>query len=239
MIRIPVAVGSLREGPARLPAEEGRRIRTVLRLEPGAELELFDGAGRAARARLTRVAEVVDVEVLEVRDAPAAPPIAIAQALPKGDKLELVIQKATELGAAAIVPFASERAVVKLDAARAHARVERWRKIAVEAARQCGRADTPEVAELTDLEGVLARPGRRGLLYEGATEVRLGAFLDAAGEEPVTLIIGPEGGFAEGEVARARAAGAAIVGLGSRILRTETVALAALAVALHRRGELG
>lgn len=239
MIRIPVPAGSLQPGRSVLPPEESRRARAVLRLQPGDEVELFDGAGVAASAKIASVGEEVAVEVLEVRTAHAAPPIAIAQALPKGDKLELVIQKATELGAAAIVPFSSARAVVKLDADKASARVERWRKIAREAARQCGRADTPEVTELQDLAGVLARPGKKGLLYEGATDVRLGAFLDAAGSEPLTLLIGPEGGFADEEVARAREAGASIVGLGSRILRTETVALAALAVALHRRGELG
>ena len=117
--------------------------------------------------------------------------------------------------------------------------MERWRKIAIEAARQCGRADTPEIGELSDLRRILARPGKKALLYEGPGNLRLGAFLDAAGSEPVTLLIGPEGGFAEEEVAQARESGAAIVSLGSRILRTETVALAALAVALHRRGELG
>jgi 16S rRNA (uracil1498-N3)-methyltransferase len=237
--RIPVPAGSLRVGPYALPEEESRRIRDVLRLEPGAEVEHFDGAGVAARAKLTALGLQVQAEVLELRAPPKAPPLCIAQGLPKADKLELVIQKATELGAAEVVPFAAARSVVRLDAGKAHGRVERWRKIALEAARQCGRADALAVGELSSLDAVLERPGARGLLYEGATEVRLGAFLDAAGEQPVTLIVGPEGGFADEEVARAKEKGAALVGLGPRILRTETVALAALAVALHRRGELG
>ena len=239
MIRIPVPPGALRPGKLELPEAESRRARTVLRLEVGDAVELFDGAGLAAPARVSAMTDVVTVDVGPVREAGRAPPLCIAQALAKGEKMELVIQKATELGAAEIVPFASARAVVKLDAAKAHERVSRWRKIAQEAARQCGRADTPEIAELATLDAVLARPGACGLLYEGATDVRLGAFLDAAGDAPVTMLIGPEGGFTEDEVARSRAAGAAIVGLGARILRTETVALAALAIALHRRGELG
>jgi len=239
VIRIPVPKGSLRPGKLELSPDESRRVRTVLRLEVDDALELFDGAGLAAPARVAELGDVVTIDVGEIREAGRAPPLCIAQALAKGDKMELVIQKATELGAAEIVPFASARAVVKLDAAKAHERVARWRKIAQEAARQCGRADTPEIAELTDLDGVLKRPGAHGLLFEGATDLRLGAFLDSAGDAPVTLLIGPEGGFADDEVEQARKAGAAIVGLGSRILRTETVALAALAIALHRRGELG
>jgi 16S rRNA (uracil1498-N3)-methyltransferase len=239
VIRIPVPAGSLRPGRLNLPEEESRHARTVLRLQVGARVELFDGAGFAAEATVASLAEPIAVDVGEVREVGRAPPLCVAQALAKGDKLELVIQKATELGASEIVPFASERAVVKLDAAKARERAERWRKIAREASRQCGRADTPEVSEPVELAAVLARPGPRGLLFEGETDVRLGAFLDAAGDAPTTLIIGPEGGFTPGEVAQARAAGAAIVGLGSRILRTETVALAALAIALHRRGELG
>jgi len=239
VIRIPVPPGSLREGAMQLPEEEARRVRTVLRLEVGDAVELFDGEGALASGRISELRERVTVEVGEVRRREPAPPLFIAQALAKGDKLELVIQKATELGAAGLIPFDSARAVVKLDARKASERVARWRKIAVEAARQCGRADVPEISEPSDLARVLARPGAKGLLYEGATDVRLGAFLDSAGSAPVTLIIGPEGGFTEDEVAEARAAGAAIVGLGERILRTETVALAALAVALFKRGELG
>ncbi|MBS2026829.1 MAG: 16S rRNA (uracil(1498)-N(3))-methyltransferase [Deltaproteobacteria bacterium] len=231
--------GSLRQGTLALSADESRRARTVLRLEVGDSVELFDGQGFAAPARVAEMTDVVTLDVGPVREAGRAPPLCVAQALAKGDKMELVIQKATELGAAEIVPFASARAVVKLDAAKAHERVARWQKIAQEAARQCGRADTPAVAELSDLRAVLARPGARGLLFEGATDIRLGAFLDSAGDAPVTLLIGPEGGFSADEVEQARRAGAAIVGLGSRILRTETVALAALAIALHRRGELG
>jgi 16S rRNA (uracil1498-N3)-methyltransferase len=239
VIRLPVPAGTLQVGGLTLSAEESHRARTVLRLGVGDGLELFDGAGRSASAKVRSLGTQVEVEVLAVREAARAPSLTIAQALAKGDKLELVIQKATELGAAGIVPFTAARSVVRLESAKAHERVERWRKIAREAARQCGRADTPEVAELTDLASVLARPGKVGLLYEGATDLRLGAFLDAAQGAPVTLVIGPEGGFADEEILRARAAQVAIVGLGTRILRTETVALAALAIALHRAGELG
>jgi len=239
VIRIPVPAGSLAVGPLTLPDEEARRIRTVLRLEVGSALVLFDGAGVQAQATLVALGREAVVHVRAVEVAAPAPPIAIAQGLPKGDKLDWVIQKATELGACAVVPFAAERSVVRLSADKAQARRERWQKIALEAARQCGRADVPEVAPLARLSDVLARPGKVGLLYEGAVDVRLGGFLDAAGEAPVTLVIGPEGGFADAEVAQARASGAAVVGLGPRVLRTETVALAALAVALHRRGELG
>jgi 16S rRNA (uracil1498-N3)-methyltransferase len=240
VIRLPIPAGQLLGEVIELPAEEARRALRVLRLEAGAVVQLFDGAGMQADAVLEVDGERVRARlVAPAVKAVSAGVVHIAQALAKGDKMELVLQKATELGAASIVPFASMRAVVKLEGDRAADKVERWRKIATEAARQCGRADTPEVADVTTLAGVLARPGVHGLLYEGETDVRLGAFLDAAGDRPVTLLIGPEGGFDPKEVAQARAAGAAIVGLGPRILRTETVALAVLAIAMHRRGELG
>lgn len=239
MIRLPVPAGTLVAGELVLRGEEAHRVRDVLRLEVGAEVELFDGQGRVASARLEGFTPDPRLQVGAPREVPVAPPLCIAQGMPKGDKLEFVIQKATELGAAEVVPFDCMRAVVKLDGKKAAERQERWQRIAVEAARQCGRADVPQVGAVASLAHVLARPGAVGLLYEGETELRLGAFLDAAGERPVTLLIGPEGGFDPREVAQAQAAGARLVGLGSRILRTETVALAALAIALHRRGELG
>ena len=239
MNRLAVPAGALQPGRVALPDEAARKARLVLRLREGDEVELFDGAGRRALARIAAgEGEGVFAEVAEVQTVAAGARIAIAQALCKGDKMELVIQKATELGASCIVPYASERAVVKLDAKKGAERVDRWQKIAAEAARQCGRSDVPEVAPLTDLAGVLARPGARAVLYEEERGHRFADFLDGAGDE-ATLLIGPEGGFAPHEIERARSAGAAVVTLGSRILRTETVALAALAIALHRRGELG
>jgi 16S rRNA (uracil1498-N3)-methyltransferase len=232
------------EATTRLEGEALHYLGRVLRLRPGEELELFDGAGAVYPARLQALdAEAAVLAVGPPSPAPTAPPITLAQGLAKGDKLDLVVQKATELGASRIVPLAAERSVVKLTAEKGLERARRWRRIAEEAARQCGRADVPEVDPPATLAEFLAAAAARGeavaLLYEGEKERRLSAWLAAHAAGPVALAIGPEGGFSSAEVEAARAAGAATVSLGPRIVRTETAGLAALAVALHLAGELG
>jgi 16S rRNA (uracil1498-N3)-methyltransferase len=234
-----------RIGPTtRLEGEAVHYLGRVLRLRPGEELEFFDGAGSVYPARLEALdAEAAVLAVGPASPAPTAPPITLAQALAKGDKLDLVVQKATELGASRIAPLSTERSVVKLTAEKALERTRRWRRIAEEAARQCGRADVPAVDPPASLPDFLAAATARGesvaLLYEGERDLRLSTWLAAQSDRPVALAIGPEGGFSPAEVDAARSAGAATVSLGPRIVRTETAGLAALAVALHLAGELG
>jgi 16S rRNA (uracil1498-N3)-methyltransferase len=155
--------------------------------------------------------------------------------------MELVVQKATELGASRIVPLATERSIVKLEEGRGRERAERWRRIAQEAARQCGRADVPQVDEPKDWAGLFgllrAEPERRGLLLDPAAPVRLS---DAArGVSRVLIAIGPEGGFSLDEREAAARAGLLPATLGKLVLRTETAGLAALAILQHLHGELG
>lgn len=216
----------------------------VLRLGPGDELGVFDGAGRAWSARIEALDDDRATLALgEARTPPRAPRITLAQGLAKGDKVDLVVQKATELGAARIAPLRLERCVVRLEGEKAADRTRRWRRIAEEAARQSGRADVPVVDEPADLGAFLAAARARGervaVLWEEETGARLGPWIAAHPDEPLALVIGPEGGIAPAEVEAVRAAGGAVVGLGPRILRTETAGLAALAVALHLAGELG
>jgi 16S rRNA (uracil1498-N3)-methyltransferase len=216
----------------------------VLRVAPGDVLEVFDGRGRAWPAEVLAVAEDgVRVRLGAETHAPAGRPVAIVQALPKADKLELVLQKGTELGADAFYPALSAHSLVRLTASAAEQRRVRWQRIADEAARQSGRRDTPAVHPVLPLLEAVGRlpPGTRVLLLDEREEgLRLGPAADAGGvEAPLALVVGPEGGFSEEERTALHRLGATSVSLGQRVLRTETAALAALAVLRHREGSLG
>jgi 16S rRNA (uracil1498-N3)-methyltransferase len=238
--RLFVAPEQLAQGPrVKLSEEQARYLGGVLRLRPGAEVEVFDGAGRRFRAVLG--AGVLEIGALVPEDRSGVD-VVLVQALAKGEKMDLVVQKATELGATRIVPLATDRAVVRLEESRSVARAERWRRIAQEASRQSGRADVPGIdapAGWADVFSLLAaEPDRRPLLLDPeAKDLRLGAA--ARGVSRLLLAVGPEGGFSAAEKAEAAANGFVAAGLGSRVLRTETAGLAALAVVLHVHGELG
>ena len=227
----------------RLTREQARHLGTVLRLATGEELEVFDGKGARYRAWLADASGAVLRLEGPLPEGPRrAVDVVLVQALAKGEKMELVVQKATELGAARIVPLSSERAIVRLDTERGGSKAERWRRVAQEAARQCGRADVPLIDEPMDWDGVLAilrdEPGRRGLLLDPQEpSLRLGAAARGAGR--VLIAVGPEGGFSPQERARAEGGGMIAVSLGPLVLRTETAGLAALSVVLHVHGELG
>lgn len=244
MVRLFAPVPS--PAPAELVLTEGRRhyLVQVLRLEVDDALEVFDGTGRAFDARVLGVDDRrVRLSLGPERQAPRRRAVTVLQGLPKGDKLEWVLQKGTELGASAFVPLEAERSVVRLEPKRAAERTSRWTKIVEEAARQCRRDDVPRVHAPASLRSALeALPGGTLVLVldEEERSVPLGeAFRSARPDQPVALVVGPEGGLARGELETLRASGARPVTLGTRILRTETAALAALAVMSHLDGELG
>jgi 16S rRNA (uracil1498-N3)-methyltransferase len=215
---------------AELTGEARHYLRDVLRLAPGAAVELFDGRGSAWEA----VVEpgFVALALGARREAPArGPVISLLFALSKGEKADLVVQKATELGAARLCPWSAERSVVKLDAGKGRDRAERWSRIAGEAARQCGRADVPVVEAPLPLAAALAAvpAGHRLVVLHGPGGAPLGAL--GLEEAPgVALVVGPEGGLTEGELEACRRAGALRGWLGPRTLRAETAAMAAVAV---------
>lgn len=218
-------------------------LRSVLRLREGDELEVFDGRGGARHAKVERLTEAeARLSLGPRREAPPRRPIAVVQGLPKAEKMELVIQKGTELGATAFAPAFAARSVVKLDEQRANDRARRWQAIAGEAARQCGRADVPVVHPVRPLVEAVAAlaPAKPLVLDEEERATRLSEAHALAGPGPLALVVGPEGGLTREEVAAlVRDAGAIPVSLGSLVLRTETAALAALAVLRHLDGELG
>jgi 16S rRNA (uracil1498-N3)-methyltransferase len=214
-----------------LPEHSAHHAREVLRLRAGAEVRVFDGAG----AEFEAVLESVTRQGVHIRLAgPVAPraesPLRLVLALSplKGDRMELVIQKATELGVSAIWPVVTIRTDAAARPALQGSRQERWDKVASGAAEQCGRAVVPDVAPTTTLSRLLAEPfaGRKLALLEHPHQPPL----PRAGPSPTDalLLVGPAGGFEDSETATLLAAGFTPVGLGPRILRAETAAIAAI-----------
>jgi 16S rRNA (uracil1498-N3)-methyltransferase len=224
---------------------DARHIGRVLRLGPGDEIIVVDAAGRVGRAAVTAVtADTVLASVRETLAAGHEPPVSVwlAQGLPKGDKLEYIVQKAVELGAAGIMPLACENCTVRYDAARQGSRRQRWQKIAAEAAKQCGRGAVPAVAKVATLAEALAGAGEDTeiiMLYEGAGGEPLRGILAGCAASSYLLLVGPEGGFSPAEAELCRRRGARVATLGPRILRTETAAVAALSIVLYEKGDLG
>jgi 16S rRNA (uracil1498-N3)-methyltransferase len=223
------------EGGRGLLGPEARRyLESVLRLAPGARIEVFDGRGGRYDAAIEAGFEAVRLGPRE--DARAvATEIALVVALAKGEKMDLVVQKATELGVARILPFAAERSVVRLEPAKGEARAARWRRIVEEAARQSGRTDVPEVRPPASLADALAdlAPGTRTFVFHPG-----GGPLRPAPPAPLAAVVGPEGGLTDAEVRACEAAGAVTASLGPRILRAETAAIVAVALLQSRFGDL-
>ena len=212
-----------------LTGDDASHIALSLRMKVGDTITVCDGKGKEAHCVTHSLTPTcVTAEVLSLSDCLSEPPFfaMVLQALPKGDKLDTVIQKAVETGASEIVPFESARCVVRSDPSKAGRLNERRSRIALEAAKQCGRGVIPPVrTPLSFRDAVrLASEGDVGFLcYEGQETVPLGNVLCREGKD-FRFLIGPEGGFSEEEVREAQNAGLMIVGLGRRILRTETAA---------------
>jgi 16S rRNA (uracil1498-N3)-methyltransferase len=223
------------EGRASLTPEAIHYLRDVLRLGTGAEIELFDGGGGAYPARVEE--GFAGLALGPRREVRPQLELWLLVALAKGDKMDLVVQKATELGVTQVCPLAAERSIVRLEPGRGAARAGRWRRIAAEAARQCGRADVPEVAEPASLAVALAKvPGEfaRFVFHPGGEP--LGPGPEQVG---VAAVVGPEGGLSPAEMEICETAGARRISLGPRVLRAETAAVVATALLQARYGDLG
>ncbi len=235
--RIHLPPERIEGGRGRLTAEARHYLGEVLRLGPGAEVEVFDGLGGRYPGRLESGLETVALGPREEgRERPAD--IALLFALAKGEKMDLVVQKATELGAARFVPFAAERSVVRLEGAKGEERARRWSKIAEQAARQCGRADVPAVTPPLPLAAALAALPRETVslvFHPGGTPVPA---IEAPGASAFAAVVGPEGGLTAEEVEVCRRAGATRASLGPRVLRAETAAIVAVALLQARFGDL-
>jgi 16S rRNA (uracil1498-N3)-methyltransferase len=225
-----------------LPAQAAEHVARVLRLNAGDPLTLFNGDGSDYEASIVSVGKrevMVRIASRQMPNNESPLSLTLAQGVARGDKMDLIVQKATELGVVRIVPLLTERSEVKLDAARAEKRLAHWRAVAASACEQSGRARLPVVAAALPLSAwldSLVEDGalRLALLPEATRASRELRFTGSGG----VLVVGPEGGLGERDTAALRAAGFDGLRLGPRILRTETAGLAALAAlqALHGDG---
>ena len=228
----PLAAGARVE----LAESAARHAVRVLRLGVDDALRLFDGNGGEYACRIAACGrDTASVEVLAWHDVERESPLALTlvQALQAGEKMDLTVQKAVELGAGRIVPVVSQRSVVRLEGERARKRVAHWRAVAASACEQCGRNRVPEVADLEDLRHWLGRPPAGAkplrLMFDPDASFTLDALPGPGPAGAVELLIGAEGGLAPEEMDLALLAGFVAVRLGPRVLRTETAGMAALA----------
>jgi len=226
-----------------LPDSATAHLLRVLRLGIGDACVLFNGDGHDYAATIVSVAKkIAEIEVSDAYPIDNESPlrITLAQSLARGEKMDWIIQKATELGVVAIQPIVSERTEVKLDGERADKRRAHWRAVAIAACEQCGRARLPSIAEPLALHQYAATldPELLKLMLDPDAEPTLRT-LSLAGRSDIELAIGPEGGFSQRDLAQLKAAGFLGLRLGPRVLRTETAGLAALAALQVLCGDCG
>lgn len=222
----------------RITGDDWNHMRNVLRLKCGETVTVSDGSEREYICEIKAYTETAaELQVVDILDSNAELPTAITlyQGFPKGDKMELIIQKAVELGAVRIVPVMTHRSVVKLDAKKAEKKVERYNAIALSAAKQSKRSVIPVVSPVMSWQEALRDAAGLDMLllpYEDAEGMVHASTLiqQAATKQSVGIIIGPEGGFERTEVEEAKKAGAECLTLGHRILRTETAGMTALSI---------
>lgn len=238
-----------------ITGQDARHIVRVLRLGPGDEIEVVDGTGAERRGLITWAAsDEVQLTLAEGNDVCREPSVFISllQGVPKGDKMDEVIRRNTEVGVGRFVPVVTERTVARPDPTAAPRRVERWRRIAREAAKQSGRQRVPDVLDIMSFQEALAfiRLSAEACAGEGDDHLTImpwelersrgirEVLRERSGARDIFVLIGPEGGFSREEVGQAVECGAVTCGLGPRILRTETAGLVVASVILYEAGEM-
>ena len=242
MVRFFVSKEDLEQDAIMLTGENAAHAK-VLRLKTGEQVLVCDGLGNECLCTVNNISTGelgLSVQTRQLSTSEAAVKVSIYMAFPKADKLEHVIQKATELGAYEIVTFPSARCVSKPDEKSLKKKLERWQKIAASAAEQSGRGRIPEVTVLPSFSAALNRAAEADLpimFYENEHATTLRMALEAKDYQTVSLLSGPEGGLEPKEVEMAREAGLRICTLGSRILRCETAPLCGLSAVMYASGE--
>jgi len=245
MSRFYVPQPRIEKGMLKIEGDEVKHIRKVLRLKAGDEIIVFDGLGKEFEGAI--VEEGLSSVVIKIqnifsskRDSPLE--VTLAQSLLKGEKMDYLIQKATELGVKEIIPFFSSRSVPLLEKSKKLKRHHRWERIAIEASKQCGREVVPKIESLQDYSDMLqtASPDTLRLILWEKEGIKLKEILERLKEKKkIFFIIGPEGGFSQLEVDEAKKTGFIPVTLGRRILRAETASLCFLSILQYEKGDIG
>lgn len=230
-----------------ITGDDAHHLMHVMRAKAGQEVIVVDAENQVARMAMSAFREGAVTLTLQERlaaDTESPIGLVLAQCLLKADKMDLVVQKAVELGAVGVIPVRSQNCVVRYDAKKAAARRGRWQKIADEAAKQCGRTALLSVAAVTDLNDFLQQNAASAeteliFFYENEQDQTVKSYLSQVQAKRIVLLVGPEGGFSLDEAAAVAAASGHSVTLGPRILRAETAALTALAVVQYEKGDLG
>lgn len=245
MPRFYVPQPQILNGVLKVEGSEVKHIRRVLRLKVGEEIIVFDGLGNEFEGTIVEeVSSSVVIRVQNISSSKSESPLEIilAQSLLKGEKMDYLIQKATELGVKEIIPFFSSRSIPLLEKSGKQKRYQRWEKIAIEGSKQCGRGMIPKIEPLQDYYEVLQTASSdflRLILWE-KEEFRLKEALERSKEKKrIFFIVGPEGGFSKEEIEEAKRAGFIIVTLGKRVLRAETASLCLLSILQYDRGDIG
>ena len=243
MIRLFVEPGTIGPESATVGPEGKHYLISVLRLKPGDELELFDGTGKCYKAQIEEIyRQGVSFKIISGYTKPveARIKLTLGQGLIKSDKMDWVVQKATELGVSRIVPIITQRSH-QISMSHWPGKQSRWQKIALEAVRQSGRTAIPTIAPPIPLTTFLNQTEtiQKLIFLENLDRPTKNWSIYLANESEIALLIGPEGGFEAQESADAIASGCQPVNLGPRILRAETAALAALSIVQYALGELG
>jgi len=229
-----------------ITGEDVKHIKNVLRLVEQDEICLCDKQGTDYLVRITDLSkEKVKCEIIESKPSNTEPPVEIIlyQGIPKATKMDLIIQKSTEIGVSKIVPVITSRTIVKIqDMKKEEKKLERWSKIAEESAKQSRRGIIPEISQIHTFNDMIKVVKDNGLIivpYENEQKMGIKEVLKNKTSKKINIVIGPEGGFEEDEVQILKSIDASIVSLGPRILRTETAGFVTAALVLYELGDLG
>lgn len=236
MSRFYVSPESVKGSKIYVGREESHHIIDVMRLKQGDPITVFNGTGKEYEGKIYSIKDkrvIVDVSKTKIVDKKRSIKFSLAQSIPKKEKMDLIIQKATELGVDEIYPIESSRTIVKTKGKRQH-KIERWQKIAIEASKQCGRIELPRVREVTNLHNILEDITRYDLAIMPCLSEKSISFKSALRNinrpDKILVIIGPEGGFTFDEIKRASNKGAVLVSLGNLVLKSDTAAITTFSI---------